>query len=117
MGWDSGRYYGRSRKVNGRVVREYIGSGRVTELMPKWIILERERRLLDAEDLQREKVDLAWLDADMNEQINEREMYRRDIRGHPRAESIEKTCHKPERRPNQPLNERPRTPLRFGEES
>ena len=27
MGWDKGRYYTRSKKVNGRVVREYIGSG------------------------------------------------------------------------------------------
>jgi len=36
MGWDQGRYYTRSRKVNGRVVREYIGTGRVAEYWLKW---------------------------------------------------------------------------------
>ena len=29
MGWDKGKYYSRSKKVNGRVVREYVGGGRV----------------------------------------------------------------------------------------
>ena len=28
MGWDKGRYYTRSKKVKGRVVREYVVSGR-----------------------------------------------------------------------------------------
>ena len=31
MGWDKGRYYTRSRKVNGRVVREYLGTGEAAE--------------------------------------------------------------------------------------
>jgi hypothetical protein len=33
MGWDrDGRYYTRSRKVNGRVVREYVGKGAIAEM-------------------------------------------------------------------------------------
>jgi hypothetical protein len=37
MGWDRGRYYTRSRKVNGRVVREYVGTGPVapTLILPR----------------------------------------------------------------------------------
>ncbi len=31
MGWQNGYYY-RVRKINGRVVKEYIGTGRVAEL-------------------------------------------------------------------------------------
>ena len=44
MGWDKGRYYTRSKKANGRVVREYVGAGRVAELVAQMDALERERR-------------------------------------------------------------------------
>jgi hypothetical protein len=33
MSWDRRGYYYRVRKVNGRVVREYVGAGRVAELV------------------------------------------------------------------------------------
>jgi hypothetical protein len=45
MGWDlkvrGGRYYYRSRKVNGRVVKEYVGKGPAAELTA---LLDRRRR-------------------------------------------------------------------------
>ena len=44
MGWDRGRYYTRSRKVNGRVVREYVGAGRVAELVAQLDALEKQQR-------------------------------------------------------------------------
>ncbi len=44
MGWETrkrgGRYYTRSKKINGRVVREYVGGGEVGAMIA----------LLDAED-------------------------------------------------------------------
>lgn len=44
MGWERGRYYTRSRKVNGRVVREYLGSGRFGELAAELDAIERNER-------------------------------------------------------------------------
>jgi hypothetical protein len=65
MGWDKGRYYTRSKKVNGRVVREYVGTGRVAELAAQLDTLEREKRKVDAQELRDEKDELAALDADI----------------------------------------------------
>ena len=54
MGWETrkrgGRYYTRSRRVNGAVVREYIGSGRVAELVADTDALERAQRRLQREE-------------------------------------------------------------------
>ena len=65
MGWDRGRYYTRSTKRNGRVIREYIGTGRVAELIAQMDAIEREKRKLEALALHREKAKLAALDADI----------------------------------------------------
>jgi hypothetical protein len=66
MGWEwrrrGGRYYTRSKKVNGRVVREYVGRGPVAELAT---LADAERRALRearAAAWRRQKEELAALD-------------------------------------------------------
>ena len=50
MGWDKdGRYYTRSRRENGRVVREYIGAGETAELLAQMDATERHERRIDRE--------------------------------------------------------------------
>ena len=44
MGWEKGRYYTRSRKVNGRVIREYIGGGTIGALAAQLDATKREQR-------------------------------------------------------------------------
>lgn len=66
MAWERGYYY-RVRRVNGRVVREYVGRGRPAEIIAQRDELEREKereeRRLDTEALQRKKAELDALDA------------------------------------------------------
>src|SRR5262245_5401850 len=72
MGWERGYYY-RVRKVNGRVVREYIGTGEVAEVAAQVDALEREERRLEVLAQRHEKDELKALDADlkaMNKQID-----------------------------------------------
>jgi hypothetical protein len=52
MGWERGQYYTRSRKVNGRVVREYVGGGMAGALAAELDALDREQRDPDREAMQ-----------------------------------------------------------------
>lgn len=69
MAWERGYYY-RVRRENGRVVREYVGRGRVAELIAELDALERKKRCdkerLDAAALRDEIAKLATLDDDLN---------------------------------------------------
>jgi hypothetical protein len=53
MGWEKrargGLYYTRSRKINGRVVREYVGTGPLATLAAEMDALDRQRRQEEAE--------------------------------------------------------------------
>jgi flagellar biosynthesis/type III secretory pathway chaperone len=55
MGWEMrgncGPYYTRSKRVNGRVVREYIGKGRIAMLVAQLDELDREKREIRATEL------------------------------------------------------------------
>jgi hypothetical protein len=62
MGWERGRYYTRSRKVNGRVVREYVGAGRVAELAAQLDSLDREQRELGRDARRATEAELAEVD-------------------------------------------------------
>lgn len=44
MGWDKRGYYYQARKVNGRVIREYIGAGVVGETIAAIDEMERDER-------------------------------------------------------------------------
>jgi hypothetical protein len=48
MGWERGSYYTRSRKVNGRVVREYVGSGWIADMAAQLDAIERDEREAEA---------------------------------------------------------------------
>lgn len=71
MGWDKGgRYYTRSRRVNGRVVREYIGGGVPGELVARMDAIERDKRLTDRECAKIARAKVEALDAPLTE-LNE----------------------------------------------
>src|SRR5262249_2704859 len=67
MGWDKGCYYTRSRKVNGRVVREYVGTGWVAELAAQLDAVERQGREAERAADRARRAELEALDAPLND--------------------------------------------------
>jgi hypothetical protein len=67
MAWERRRrgtaYYTRSRKVGGRVVRQYVGAGPTGELAAQLDALDRERRETERAAWREEKAELEALDA------------------------------------------------------
>jgi hypothetical protein len=59
VGWETrergGKYYTRSKWVNGGVVREYVGSGRFGQLVARWDELERLRKKEEAARWRKER--------------------------------------------------------------
>lgn len=117
MGLERGRYYTRSRKVNGRVVREYVGSGVVAELAAQLDAVSREERQAAAAVRRAVRTDLDAL-AEKFSDLNERcELltraalvlagYRQHKRGEWRKRRVrnETACPGPEADP-QPIRER-----------
>ena len=71
MGWEArngrGRYYTRSRRQNGRVVREYLGQGEAAELLALLDEDERRRRQAEARRRQAERAAIRALENDVAE--------------------------------------------------
>ena len=74
MAWETrkrgDRYYYRTRKVNGRVVKEYVGGGPLAEALARADRLDRERRAAarareraEREYLERQSAELDEFDA------------------------------------------------------
>lgn len=66
MPWDRGYYY-RAKKINGRVVREYIGRGRTVEMLADLDAAERARREAEREARRGERAEVDALDAGLDD--------------------------------------------------
>ena len=67
MGWERGRYYTRSKRVKGRVVREYIGMGHLAALVSQMDALERQKRQVERDAQRAERAEVEALDAPLDE--------------------------------------------------
>jgi hypothetical protein len=63
MGWDKGgRYYTRSKRVNGRVVREYVGGGAKGEEAARQDALQRQQRQAERAAARAKQAEIEHLD-------------------------------------------------------
>lgn len=67
MGWDKGRYYTRSKRVSGKVVREYIGCGPRGEAAAREDAADREQRRTQHEAVRRARAEVRPFDTMMCE--------------------------------------------------
>jgi hypothetical protein len=65
MSWDKRGYYYEARKVAGRVVRKYVGRGRVAELAAQLDSIQREKRRIEADERRMLKAELETGDEDL----------------------------------------------------
>ena len=99
MGWDQGRYYTRSKKVRGRVVREYVGRGFLAAMAAELDADEREQREDERAALRAARAELADLDAALGRVCQEADLLARaalvasGFRQHKRGEWRKKRGH------------------------
>ena len=66
MSWEArkgrGRYYTRSRRIGGKVVREYLGGGRIGEILAGFDMLKRDERLTEAAELKQSRAEPSCAD-------------------------------------------------------
>jgi hypothetical protein len=67
VGWDKGRYYTRSKRVNGRVVRDYYGAGPAAELAAQMDAINRADREAERAAWRAERAEMEALDAGVRE--------------------------------------------------
>jgi len=70
MAWETrpggGHYYTRSRRVNGKVIREYVGSGEKGELAAKIDAEQRAKRDAERALIREEQAQVMTIDAELN---------------------------------------------------
>lgn len=79
MGWEKGRYYTRSSKVKGRVVREYCGCGEAGELAQQTDLDKRAEREAKRREFAAMRIRDNELDSSLNELVELAEVLSRGL--------------------------------------